>query len=209
MRIKYEMCVCVGSDGCTRCGRCDARHRRDVEERGRIGGPGLSCNCITYFHSGRFVPSSPLLYTNDVINEWFEFVKQHDVSLLYSPFGAPPRSHNVMIFWMQLEDLVYIRYTYELCFGRTHIGHILRDNKLSIIVRHYWTVSSVVVFTASCSHRVRIGKKKKTYRLPYVSKQVMHSRRHVCLHLEPLPWQWRGGERETREWLYASTSPDH
>lgn len=26
-------------------------------------------NCITYFHSGRFVRNAPLLYTNDVINE--------------------------------------------------------------------------------------------------------------------------------------------
>lgn len=131
---------------CSSASRCCRRRRlRHHPHRGRrrAPDPDLSCNCITYFHSGRFVPSSPLLYTNDVINEWFEFVKQHDVCLLCSPYGAPPRPNNVMIFWMQLEDLVYIRYTYELCFGRTHIGHILRDNKFYIIIWHQRTTTVI------------------------------------------------------------------
>lgn len=75
-------------------------------------------NCITYFHSGRFVPSSsPLLYTNDVIKYWFEFVKQRNVWT----FCWRLRDPLVMIFWMQLESWAALL-SFQFVRSPTHIG---------------------------------------------------------------------------------------
>lgn len=75
-------------------------------------------NCITYFHSGRFVPSgSPLLYTNDVIKYWFEFVKQRNVWTFCWRLADPL----VMIFWMQLESWAALL-SVPAVRSPTHIG---------------------------------------------------------------------------------------